>query len=98
MKALQEVSARRTKGEYDAKKRKILASADRRTETVSGGMIYCRWCRDPKIADFPDRNFIVRCSCRCEVRAWERDREAYEQKFRPKISEIKSGDWNPFEN
>ena len=98
MKALQEVSARRTKGEYDAKKRKILASADRRTETVSGGMIYCRWCRDPKIADFPDRNFIVRCSCRCEARAWERDREAYEQKFRPKISEIKSGDWNPFEN
>lgn len=80
---------------YEAKKKKILAEVNPATERISNGMIYCRRCYFPKIADFPDRNFVVKCNCKCEVEAWEREMKRLKNPLRPK--EVRSGDWNPFD-
>lgn len=84
-----------TKEEYEAKKQRILANFDRRTEIIFGGMIYCRFCSTLKVADFPERNFVVKCACVCEVEKWERDRARLLHP--PKIKELRKGDWNPFD-
>ncbi len=81
---------------YEKKKREIFAFVDERTERVSNGMIYCRKCYNPKVADFPEKNFITRCACKCEAEAWERERSRI---TRPLFGrEIRAGDWNPFDN
>lgn len=68
-----------TREGYLAKKADILAHYDRRTEMRLGDMIICKQCKEEKIADFPERNFVTRCSCRCEVEAWERSRKALDR-------------------
>lgn len=64
---------------YLAKKADILASYDKKTEMRIGDTIICNRCKGEKIADFPERNFVTRCSCRCEVEEWERSRNAIER-------------------
>lgn len=86
---------RMTNFAYEEKKRKILSSVNENMERVSNGMIYCRTCYQPKMADFPERHFVARCSCKCEVQRWERERKRLLNP--PRIREIRQGDWNPFE-
>ena len=84
-----------TVAEYEAKKRKIFAEANPATERISNGMIYCRRCYSPKVADFPDHNFVAKCCCKCEVEAWEREMDRL--KNPPRCKELRNGDWNPFD-
>lgn len=80
---------------YEKRKREIFASVNERTERVSNGMIYCRKCGGEKVADFPERNFVVKCSCKCDVDAWERERNRMNRPMHAR--EIRAGDWNPFD-
>ena len=80
---------------YEEKKRRILAGVDHRTERLSNGMIYCRNCYQPKMADFPERNFVTRCLCDCEAKRREREWERILHPPKPK--ELRQGDWNPFD-
>lgn len=86
-----------TREEYEAKKRKIYASVNSETERLFQGMIYCRKCHNPKVADFPERNFITRCDCRCEAEQWERERKMAGRTRLARPKEYRSGDWNPFD-
>lgn len=84
-----------TAAAYEAKKRKIFAEANPATERISNGMIYCRRCYSPKVADFPEYNYVTKCCCKCEVEAWEREMDRLKNPPRPK--EVRNGDWNPFD-
>ena len=70
---------RLTQDAYSAKKKAYLASYDRKTEMLVGGVIVCKFCHEPKLADFPERPFIIRCKCSCEIRAWEKSRRGNDQ-------------------
>lgn len=79
--------------EYVAKKKRLLGSVNPLTESLSqsGEMIYCKRCYEPKLYDNPEKRFIVRCKCECEVRAmmrWKTPRRA---------EPVRSGDYNPFD-
>lgn len=84
-----------TKEKYERKKEEILASCNPRTERISNGMIYCNFCHDPKIFDCPERNFITKCCCGCEVDRYERQRNMSARP--PRVKEVRQGDWNPFD-
>lgn len=86
-----------TKERYEKRKREILTGVDKSKEIVRGEIIFCRRCFCEKIADFPERNFIVKCSCECEIKAWERQRETMSPQQRMKQTNIKKGDFNPFD-
>lgn len=86
-----------TRERYEKRKREILAGADKSKEIVRGEMIFCRRCWQEKIADFPERNFIVKCSCECDIKAWERERELMTPQKRMTQTKIKQGDFNPFD-
>lgn len=76
---------------YAAKKRKIFAEVNAATERISGEMIYCLKCYQPKVFDDPTRPFIVKCKCECEIAAMERS-------FYPRRYQwMKNGDYNPFD-
>lgn len=84
-----------TREEYEQKKKMIFSKINRETERIWNGMIYCRFCHEPKVADFPERNRIMACCCKCEVERWERSRR---MALNPhKAKEIRCGDWNPFD-
>lgn len=68
-----------TREAYLAKRANILAHYDHRTEMRIGDTIICKRCKEEKIADFPDRNFVTKCKCRCEIEAWERQKRALER-------------------
>lgn len=86
---------RMTEFDYAAKKRSIFANLNEKTERISNGMIYCKKCYYPKMADFPERNFVTRCLCDCEAK--RREREWERTLHPPKPKELRQGDWNPFD-
>lgn len=84
-----------TEEEYQEKKRRLLASINERTENLVGEMIYCRKCYQPKLCDWAEKRWIVRCNCKCDVDAWERERNRMNRPMHAR--EIRAGDWNPFD-
>ena len=80
---------------YVKKKRSILHGMNDQTERLVNGMIYCKKCYHPKMADFPERNFVTRCLCDCEAKRRERERDR--TLHPPKPKELRQGDWNPFD-
>lgn len=88
--------ARYTKEAYERKKRDIFAKQyDPKTEKIWNGMIYCKFCHYPKVADFPERNFVTKCCCQCEIERYKRQKQRMAKP--PKAQEIAKGDWNPFD-
>lgn len=83
--------------EYEAKRARIMNSVDPATEFVRNGEVRCRKCYWAKVYDEPSMNFITRCACKCEVDRWEREREAARPVTRAKASELRRGDYNPFD-
>ncbi len=80
---------------YVKKKREILRTIDEGREKLVNGILYCRKCYQPKMADFPERNFVTRCACQCDV---EKHESELRRNVRPIMRrELRSGDWNPFD-
>ena len=68
---------------------------DEGREKLVNGILYCRKCYQPKMADFPERNFVTRCACQCDV---EKHESELRRNVRPIMRrELRSGDWNPFD-
>ena len=85
-----------TKEDYERKKKDIYEKKfNRETERLWNGMIYCKFCHQPKVADFPDRNIIVKCCCQCDDKRYERERRMLLNP--PKAAAVKRGEWNPFD-
>ena len=86
-----------TREHYEAKRPLEYAKFDSRTEYMKDGMIRCKKCHMPKVADFPEYNFVTKCCCKCEQEAWERARNGMSPIRRMKETEIRAGDFNPFD-
>ena len=85
-----------TKETYEQKRAAILASLDPDEERLVNGVIYCRFCHEPKMADFPERNFVTRCACVCDVKAWERKRKRDRLYAEGRVKKHRAGDDDPF--
>lgn len=83
---------------YEKKRMNIFETVNFQTERIVGDMIYCRKCHEPKVADFPDRNFIVKCKCSCEIERFERIQNQKTKNVRMRTSEVCQGDFNPFDD
>lgn len=82
---------------YEEKIQSIFSEIDPERERISNGMVYCRKCYQPKMFVYKEKNIVSKCSCRCEELAWERERTGHSPVRRARVSEIRSGDWNPFD-
>lgn len=81
--------------EYLEKRRKILASLDPEIERIVDGIIYCRKCHYPKSLDDSEHWAAIRCSCKCEVDAWEREKNPPRNFIG--VKRVYAGDYNPFD-
>lgn len=90
-------SKKRTIEDYELCKRKVLAQPLLPTEYLKDGMIRCKRCHMPKIFDDPAHFRFTKCCCKCEQEAWERARNGMSPIRRMKETEIRAGDFNPFD-
>lgn len=86
-----------TRDHYEAKRKIEYAKFDSSREYIRDGMIRCKKCHMPKVADFPEYNFVIKCCCKCEQDAWERARNGMSPVRRMKETQIRAGDFNPFD-